>query len=266
MSERIPLSNRVRFEIFKRDKFTCQYCGAKAPEVVLQCDHIKPVAEGGTNDILNLITSCAGCNGGKGAVPLSSSAAMDKQRDALACLEERRQQIEMMLEWRDELQSLKRDTVEAIVDRIDEHGHPYTPSQEHRSKIKRWLSRFSVAELLSGIDASFETYADYESDGSITLESWKTAFTKIVPVINMQKRDEKQPHLKRLFYIRGILRNRTGATIDIDYLEYLLECGWSVDFLEAEARRACHIKDFTRPADETLAEEGNPYPGGRPWR
>jgi len=27
----------------RRDPFPCQYCGAKAPDVVLQCDHIKPV-------------------------------------------------------------------------------------------------------------------------------------------------------------------------------------------------------------------------------
>lgn len=44
MAKRKALSNRTRFEVFKRDKFTCQYCGAKAPDVVLQCDHIVAVA------------------------------------------------------------------------------------------------------------------------------------------------------------------------------------------------------------------------------
>lgn len=56
--KRRSLSKKKRFEVFKRDSFTCQYCGAKAPDVVLQCDHIKPVSKGGTDDILNLITSC----------------------------------------------------------------------------------------------------------------------------------------------------------------------------------------------------------------
>jgi 5-methylcytosine-specific restriction endonuclease McrA len=51
---RKPIPNKIRFEVFKRDKFTCQYCGAAAPDVVLNCDHVKPVALGGDPDVLNL--------------------------------------------------------------------------------------------------------------------------------------------------------------------------------------------------------------------
>lgn len=71
--ERIPLTNRQRFDILKRDGFTCQYCGRKPPEVVLQVDHIFPVDKGGTNDPSNLITSCQPCNAGKSDVLLDSS-------------------------------------------------------------------------------------------------------------------------------------------------------------------------------------------------
>ncbi len=55
MAKRKAISKKVRFEVFKRDSFTCQYCGAKAPDVVLNCDHIEPVSKGGTNKLLNLI-------------------------------------------------------------------------------------------------------------------------------------------------------------------------------------------------------------------
>ena len=57
VSKRKTIPKTVRFEVFKRDKFTCQYCGQMAPDVILEIDHIKPVAEGGENDILNLITA-----------------------------------------------------------------------------------------------------------------------------------------------------------------------------------------------------------------
>lgn len=56
---------RLRFEVFKRDHFTCQYCGAQPPEIVLVPDHITPVAAGGETTIENLITSCEPCNQGK---------------------------------------------------------------------------------------------------------------------------------------------------------------------------------------------------------
>lgn len=62
---RKSLSKTLRFEIFKRDGFTCQYCGQRPPDIVLEVDHIQPRAHGGTNDEINLITSCADCNRGK---------------------------------------------------------------------------------------------------------------------------------------------------------------------------------------------------------
>ena len=65
--KRKPISKKTRFEIFKRDGFKCMYCGAHPPAVLLHIDHIKPVADGGKNDIDNLITACEPCNLGKGA-------------------------------------------------------------------------------------------------------------------------------------------------------------------------------------------------------
>jgi DNA-directed RNA polymerase subunit RPC12/RpoP len=69
-NRRKPLSKRLRFEVFKRDGFVCQYCGAHPPHAILECDHIVPVASGGENDFDNLITACFSCNRGKGAVGL----------------------------------------------------------------------------------------------------------------------------------------------------------------------------------------------------
>lgn len=61
------VSKRLRFEVFKRDDHTCQYCGRSAPEVVLQVDHIQPTSLGGENKPANLITACRDCNAGKGS-------------------------------------------------------------------------------------------------------------------------------------------------------------------------------------------------------
>lgn len=71
MADRKPLSKRLRFEVFKRDEFVCQYCGKHPPDAVLECDHIIAVANGGTDAEENLITACFDCNRGKSAVPLS---------------------------------------------------------------------------------------------------------------------------------------------------------------------------------------------------
>ena len=51
---------RIRQEVFRRDNYTCQYCGACDTD--LHCDHVFPVSKGGGNGLDNLITACARCN------------------------------------------------------------------------------------------------------------------------------------------------------------------------------------------------------------
>lgn len=79
---RKAISKKVRFEVFKRDGFTCQYCGAHPPQAVLHVDHIVPVAEGGGNEDTNLVTACDRCNLGKSANSLESIPASLSERAA----------------------------------------------------------------------------------------------------------------------------------------------------------------------------------------
>lgn len=84
---------RLRFEIFKRDDFTCRYCGRRSPEVVLEVDHIVPVAGGGTDDPINLTTSCWTCNSGKSSVPLSAVMTGEDPHDRAVLLMEQERQL-----------------------------------------------------------------------------------------------------------------------------------------------------------------------------
>jgi len=61
-SRRLPAHEwaPIRQEIFRRDNYTCQYCGTKSEN--LHCDHVIPLSRGGTNDPANLVTACARCN------------------------------------------------------------------------------------------------------------------------------------------------------------------------------------------------------------
>ena len=56
---------KMRFQILVRDDFTCQYCGRKSPDVVLEVDHIVPSSKGGKTEIENLQVACRDCNIGK---------------------------------------------------------------------------------------------------------------------------------------------------------------------------------------------------------
>src|SRR3990172_3113259 len=51
-------------EIFRRDDFTCQYCGTRTDELTL--DHVIPRRLGGQHSWENLVTACRSCNHRKG--------------------------------------------------------------------------------------------------------------------------------------------------------------------------------------------------------
>ncbi len=90
----MAVSTRTRFEIFKRDRFTCSYCGRTPPNVLLEVDHIIPRAAGGTDDIENLTTSCWDCNRGKAGNLLEEGSAPAISRKAVQEIEERLAQAE----------------------------------------------------------------------------------------------------------------------------------------------------------------------------
>jgi hypothetical protein len=66
-SETKQVTPKRRYEVLVRDNHTCQSCGAKAPNTLLQVDHIFPRSLGGSNEMDNLQTLCIVCNIGKGA-------------------------------------------------------------------------------------------------------------------------------------------------------------------------------------------------------
>jgi len=62
--------NFTRFNVFLRDKFTCQYCGSSKE---LTFDHLLPRSKGGKTDWGNVVTACSNCNVKKGGRLLSIS-------------------------------------------------------------------------------------------------------------------------------------------------------------------------------------------------
>jgi 5-methylcytosine-specific restriction endonuclease McrA len=57
----VKLSRR---EVFRRDNYTCQYCGRR--EAGLTVDHVLPRYQGGLHVWTNVVAACASCNHRKG--------------------------------------------------------------------------------------------------------------------------------------------------------------------------------------------------------
>lgn len=56
---------KLRYEVLRRDNYTCRFCGSSAPDVHLEIDHVIPRAHGGMDLAENLQALCDDCNAGK---------------------------------------------------------------------------------------------------------------------------------------------------------------------------------------------------------
>ncbi|QDU38815.1 CRISPR-associated endonuclease Cas9 [Maioricimonas rarisocia] len=54
-----------RRNVFKRDRYSCQYCGRRPGSEELTIDHVLPRAQGGTSTWENCVLACVDCNARK---------------------------------------------------------------------------------------------------------------------------------------------------------------------------------------------------------
>lgn len=77
----MAVSKRTRFEVLRRDNYTCRYC--RSTEGALTVDHVLPVSLGGTDDPDNLVAACRDCNAGKGSTSPDEGTVDDVRADEL---------------------------------------------------------------------------------------------------------------------------------------------------------------------------------------
>lgn len=79
--DRVP-KNVVTFSrrnLYRRDQFTCQYCGAQPGSEELTIDHVIPRAHGGVSSWTNCVLACFDCNSRK-ADRMPQQARMNLKR------------------------------------------------------------------------------------------------------------------------------------------------------------------------------------------
>lgn len=201
---RTGISKKLRFEVFKRDSFTCQYCGKKAPDVILHVDHINPVSKGGDNAIVNLITSCAECNSGKSNVLLDDNSVLSVQRRQLDELNERREQMMLMVKWRELLKKSKDADVDYAANYWAEKACTFKLNKNGIGELNKMIRQYGLKSVLDGIDVAAEKYLKFQDD-TPTKESVENCFNKLGGVLFLRSQPED---IRKIYYAKGILSNR----------------------------------------------------------
>lgn len=145
------LSKKLRFDVFKRDQFKCAYCGAVPSEtVVLEVDHIKPVIEGGTNEIDNLVAACFDCNRGKGAGSLTSIPQSLEEKAAQT--HEREMQLRAFYEILEAKKSRKDEELWSIADIYMQRYCDDSILRVRLATIRSFLERLDYFEVLEAME------------------------------------------------------------------------------------------------------------------
>jgi HNH endonuclease len=293
------LSKKVRFGVFKRDSFTCQYCGAAAPNVQLHIDHITPVSDGGGDDPDNLVTACAACNFGKGARTLDDdelsapsgqgspdrgrppdlagpadrakqsdrageddgpgdeAAGFASRQEQARAIEERRSQLDMMIEWREEIVGLQDEAVDALDRRIVARTG-LSMSEEYRQRMRRWVRQHGLATIFEALEDAFDQMLEWQDD-VVTIASWERAFAAIPQVIEMRQAARDKPHFRELVYICGLLRRRLQYVNELRCLRLMedgVQAGASIEAMKAFARTVKSWTAFRRGLEEYIDDYG----------
>lgn len=256
--KRKTISKKTRFEVFKRDGFKCQYCGASAPAAILVIDHVEPFSKGGSDEILNYITACQPCNAGKGDRKISDDTVVLKQRAQIDELAERREQIEMMLQWRDGMKSLGGMEVDAAEAKWCEIAKGWNLNDNGRKELASHIKKHGLQAVLDAFDITDQQYIKVGDDGKATEESVSVAWQKVGGILRLAGLPDDQ---RQLYYVKGILRNRLSY-LPFDVMTDLglaLEDGVPIDDMKAAAKQFGswrRFEDWLLSAREEARGEG----------
>lgn len=241
-----------RFEIFKRDNFTCQYCGSSAPSVVLHIDHISPRSKGGEDSFLNLVTSCWECNIGKGNRVLSESAVVNKQVAQIEVEKARhnqaKEQLEMLLQWQRETQELASKSIACVEDILG-----LKLSKSDTAIVTAWGRKYGFRELASAVGTSAETYI-------LKGKPPELAFEKVGAILYLRSKYRDQPEMIRMYKIRSLLSSRcylseSKSSQVLFKLKAAFDRGASLEDLEFLALSASNYREFSVVLDKMPLEE-----------
>ena len=179
----MPIGKSLRFEVFARDGFTCQYCGTRPPDVVLEVDHIHPVSKGGNDDLINLITSCYECNRGKRAKVITDIAPRPDADLALLYVQQEMVEVQRFLDAKKKRDKAFKKLCNALRETwCDKLTSDVSPSDR---VLIPWINRYGPEEVERCIVLAVPAYAK-----------------------NRFGTDDDRAFQKLLPYVGAILRNR----------------------------------------------------------
>ncbi|HEY7328724.1 MAG TPA: hypothetical protein VH592_13860 [Gemmataceae bacterium] len=181
---------------------------------------------------------------------------MAKQRDLLEELNERREQLEMMIQWKEELSKLKDD----VIDRLSQHWSKLVPgyslNENGLKTLKKLTKQFDLHEILDAMQTAVDQYVTFQQ-GKPEQQSVERAWGKVSGICRTRRDEETKPYIRELYYIRGILRNRVHVNENyvMELLEEAVRVGTDVESLKTLAKRTRNWTEFREDVESLIQSQ-----------
>lgn len=151
----MAVSKRTRYEVLRRDDFTCRYCRSKDNE--LHVDHVTPVSLGGDDRPSNLVAACKDCNLGKASAAPDGNVLEHLDEHTIA-FEKARAEVVSRLE---EEAKERRGLTDAFRAAWEAAMPPYAEmAGDWRASVAHWSARgLGIQRMIDAIEiASSKTH------------------------------------------------------------------------------------------------------------
>ena len=159
----------IRYKVFHRDKFTCQYCGRTPPEVTLEIGYKIPKSEGEDEDISNLVTVCHKCNINNKGKKITKNIFKANNLDIEYL--EAEQRLAEMKKYKEIKEKLEEETIETISDLQEFFCEQMRTSWIVEHQSIRWLLYFhDPSEIEKAI-----VFASVQAKDRMPSDQWRYA-------------------------------------------------------------------------------------------
>jgi TolA-binding protein len=172
-----PEYKRIKYEVFEKDAFKCQFCGTGAPNVTLQLVRIQDAQpDEEWLDTAFLSTSCKVCEKKKSG---TDEKSLNNPYMSIDELEERLQQLKMLINWRKGMLNIRKQQLNNLIIYWENKISGFETNNDQKKYLAAHISKYSGDEIRSAMDMAVDKFIKYDEDGKLDQSSILTAFSKI---------------------------------------------------------------------------------------
>jgi hypothetical protein len=208
------------------------------------------------------------CNLGKGRRELSDQAVLSKQLNQLAALQERKEQMEMMIEWQKQLSNVDEIPITHLGKQWeDATGYEWLDTE--KSKVRKLINKFGVEIVAKAMQTSLGQYLDRDETGLATMESVEKCFDGMCAIAKVEHEELREPGTRRLYLIRGGLRHRfyyCNNNLCLSLMKTAVRLGVSLDYIEEVANASGNWSQFRGTMEALIADCQEQVDANAEWR